>query len=171
MRFLSFWFLQLTSFHRIVPGMLQAQNKHHIDVFNPPPRPVGSPFPRNHRTTLVATPPASKTRPHCSTTPSISPVVSTAACPLEDSARTFFKVSVFVFGSPPAVESPNFPHLTHHNNHRLLHCVQGSGNDFTRLGSSTCCIADRSHTRRCHIAATVSLHTPLSNLSRRRLIS
>ncbi|PBK79014.1 hypothetical protein ARMGADRAFT_301274 [Armillaria gallica] len=58
------------------------------------------------------------------------------------------------------------------NQRRLfLQCVQGSSKNFTRLGSSTCCVANRSHARRCHIAAAVSLHTPLSDLSRRRLIS
>ncbi|PBK79032.1 hypothetical protein ARMGADRAFT_295535 [Armillaria gallica] len=37
-------------------GIFLAQNKHHMDVFDPPPRPVGSPFPRNHRATLAAPP-------------------------------------------------------------------------------------------------------------------
>lgn len=86
---------------KIITGSLQATEDHSMGVVDPPLRSLGSPFPHNDGKTLAAPPPLQIQQRLLSTTPSTWTAVSTATGPLEDTARTLFRVPVFFVCWPP----------------------------------------------------------------------
>ncbi len=60
-RFHSFLLLHLTSFHTIATGSFPAFEEYSMNIVDPLPRPPGSPFTRDYRSTLASPPPTSYT--------------------------------------------------------------------------------------------------------------
>ncbi|PBK84935.1 hypothetical protein ARMGADRAFT_593191 [Armillaria gallica] len=154
-------FLQLTSFHRIVTGSFLATKEHSMDAVDPLPRPPGSPFPRDYRTTLAWPPPTSNTaatfflhsRHH--------------SCGIYCSRGTRRRDEDQFYGRQArrlvavTVDFPIFTNFTHHGDHRCLQSLQHNDDDVTTLGRCNNPGVDHHQSRRhCRVGAVSHQYHP-----------